>query len=163
LLGNDVRVHAITQRPSKKNEIYVAGEFDSAGSLPCPSLCIFDNKATQWGPPGGDISGQINVLYWVDVNTLLVGGDMRLNSTATYLAIYNAKSSTWGAFDGDISNIPGPITSIAVNSDRIDSIFVSGSANSTGAAYVMKLKGNGKFEALSMLNLVTACRFSWMF
>lgn len=82
---------------------------------------------------------------------------MTLNNTATYLAIYNAKSSTWGAFDGDISNIPGPVTSIAVNSDTIDSIFVSGAANDSGAAYVMKLKSNGKFEALCMLDLFTLC------
>jgi len=150
--ANGVEVHAITRRPNNKKEVYVAGKFDQAGSLPCPALCIFDNDARQWEASKLDISGQINTLYWADVNTLLVGGDMNINNTATYLAIYNAKSRDWRAFEGDITNIPGPVTSIAVNADTIDSIFISGTSANGGAAYVMKLKSDRKFQALSMLS-----------
>ncbi|CAZ84439.1 unnamed protein product [Tuber melanosporum] len=156
--ANGVEVHAITRRPSNKREIYVAGKFDQAGSLPCPSLCIFDNNAKQWEAPGIDVSGQINVLYWADINTLLVGGDMNINNTATYLAIYDAKASSWRAFKGDITNIPGPVTSIAVNADTIDSIFISGTSANGGAAYVMKLKSDGKFQALTGLGDNTVIR-----
>ncbi|CUS11012.1 unnamed protein product [Tuber aestivum] len=156
--ANGVEVHAITRRPSNVREIYVAGKFDQAGSLPCPALCIFDNTAQQWETPGLDVSGQINVLYWVDVNTLLVGGDMSINNTATYLAIYDAKASGWRAFEGDITNIPGPVTSIAVNADTIDSIFISGTSANGGAAYVMKLKSDGKFQALAGLGNSTVIR-----
>jgi hypothetical protein len=150
--ANGVEVHAITRRPNNKKEVYVAGKFDQAGSLPCPALCIFDNDARQWEASKLGVSGQINTLYWADVNTLLVGGDMSINNTATYLAIYNAKSRDWRAFEGDITNIPGPVTSIAVNADTIDSIFISGTSANGGAAYVMKLKSDRKFQALSMLS-----------
>ncbi|RPA96149.1 hypothetical protein L873DRAFT_1695240 [Choiromyces venosus 120613-1] len=156
--ANGVKVLAITRRPSNKKEIYVAGKFDQAGSLPCPALCIFDNDAKQWDSPTLDVSGQINVLYWVDVNTLLVGGDMKINNTATYLAIFDAKSRNWRAFEGDISTILGPVTSIAVNAETIDSIFISGTNANGGAAYVMKLKSDGKFEGLSGLGANTVVR-----
>ncbi|PWW78864.1 hypothetical protein C7212DRAFT_156503 [Tuber magnatum] len=156
--ANGVEVHAITRRPSNKRQIYVAGKFDQAGSLPCPALCIFDNTAQQWEAPGLDVSGQVNVLYWVDVNTLLVGGAMSINNTTTYLAIYDAKASGWRAFEGDITNIPGPVTSVAVNADTIDSIFISGTSANGGAAYVMKLKSDGKFQALAGLGDNTVIR-----
>lgn len=148
--ANGVEVHAITRRPNNKKEIYVAGKFDQAGSLPCPALCIFDNDAKQWEANTLDVSGQINTLYWADANTLLVGGDMNVNNTATYLAIYDARSRDWRAFEGDTTNIPGPVTSIAVNANTINSIFISGTSANGGATYVMKLK-SGKFQALSML------------
>jgi len=150
--ANGVEVHAITRRPNNKKEVYVAGKFDQAGSLPCPALCVFDIDARQWEASKLDVSGQINTLYWADVNTLLVGGDMNINNTATYLAIYDARSRDWRAFEGDITNIPGPVTSIAVNANTIDSIFISGTSANGGAAYVMKLKSDRKFQALSMLS-----------
>lgn len=145
--GDSVKVLAISQRPDT-DEIYVGGAFASGGSLPCPSLCTFDNRAKQWGNIGGDVSGQVDVLLWLDANTLLVGGDMMLNNTSTYIAIYNAKFSVWHAFTGDISNIPGPVQSIAFDSAAKDSFFISG-VTKAGSAYLMKY-GSGKFVFLGM-------------
>lgn len=149
-VGEAVKVLAISQRPDTE-EIYVGGAFASGGSLPCPSLCIFDNTAKQWGNVGGDVSGQVDVTLWLDTNTLLVGGDMTLNNTSTYLAVYNAKSSAWEAFAGDVSNIPGPVQSIAFDSAAKDSFFISGVSASNGSAYLMKYRG-GRFTVLSMTN-----------
>lgn len=150
LEGDAVKVLAISQRPDT-DEIYVGGAFASGGSLPCPSLCTFDNKAKQWGNIGGDVSGQVDVLLWLDANTLLVGGDMTLNNTETYLAVYNAKFSVWHAFTGDITNIPGPVQSIAFDSAAKDSFFISG-VTKTGSAYLMKY-GSGKFVFLGMFRM----------
>lgn len=147
-IGDAVKVLAISQRPDTE-EIYVGGAFASGGSLPCPSLCIFDNSAKQWGNVGGDVSGQVDVTVWIDANTLLIGGDMTLNNTATYLAIYNAKSSAWQAFTGDVSNIPGPVQSVAFDSATKDSFFISGVTASDGSAYLMKYT-SGKFVALGI-------------
>lgn len=97
------------------------------------------------------MSGQVDVLLWLDANVLLVGGDMMLNNTATYIAIYNAKFSVWHAFTGDISNIPGPVQSIAFDSAAKDSFFISG-VTKTGSAYLMKY-GSGKFVFLSMFKI----------
>lgn len=155
--GNNVKVLAISRRPDT-NEIYVGGAFASGGSLPCPSLCTFDNTAKQWGNIGGDVSGQVDVLLWLDPNTLLVGGDMTLNNTATYIAIYSARSSAWRAFDGNILNIPGPVQNIAFDSAAKDSFFISGVSASDGSAYLMKY-GSGKFTALSMFRM-GPCHFS---
>lgn len=129
----------------------MGGAFASGGSLPCPSLCTFDNKAKQWGNIGGNVSGQVDVLLWLDANTLLVGGDMILNGSSTYIAIYNAKFSVWHAFTGDILNIPGPVQSIAFDSAAKDSFFISG-VTKTGSAYLMKY-GSGKFVFLSMFKV----------
>lgn len=96
------------------------------------------------------MSGQVDVILWLDTNTLLVGGDMTLNNTSTYLAVYNAKSSAWEAFAGDVSNIPGPVQSIAFDSAAKDSFFISGVSASNGSAYLMKY-GGGRFTVLSKI------------
>ncbi|KAH8144735.1 uncharacterized protein LAJ45_11236 [Morchella importuna] len=141
LEGDAVAVYSINRRPNTQ-EIFVGGAFSSAGSLPCPSLCVFDNSAKQWTNIGGDVNGTVNIILWLDNDSLLVGGDMTLNNTATYLAVYSAKSSAWEAFTGDISNIPGPVQSIAFDSSAKDSFFISGVTVSDGSAYLMKYGNN---------------------
>lgn len=96
------------------------------------------------------MAGQVDATFWLDSDTLLVGGDMRLNNTATYLAIYNAKASSWEAYVGDTLNIPGPVQNIAFDSGAKDSFFISGVTAADGSAYLMKY-GGGRFALLGLL------------
>jgi len=145
LKGSSISVNAISTQPGSKN-VYVGGSFDSAGALPCPSLCIFDNGALQWDSLGADVAGQVNTMYWVDKHTLLVGGDLTVNNTATYLVIFDAKSVAWIPVD-DAGSIPGPVSSLSLDSSTSDSVFVSG-ASTDDAPFLMKLQDK-KFTSLA--------------
>ncbi|KAL7274706.1 hypothetical protein RUND412_002378 [Rhizina undulata] len=141
-----VAVHSITDRPDT-SDVFVAGEFETAGSFSCSSLCIFDNSAKQWGTPGGDISGVIRRSYWIDTTTLIVAGNMTINGTAdTYIALYNAQAAQFEPFAADTSAIPGPVTCFAVDSTTADSLFIAG-AEANGTSYIMKFY-NGAFVDL---------------
>lgn len=64
---------------------------------------------------------------------------MKFNSTKTYLALFDAESSKFLAIDGDVSKIPGPVTSIARDSDNGDSMFLTG-YNPDGSSYLVKFQ-----------------------
>ncbi|KAI5846947.1 cortical protein marker for cell polarity-domain-containing protein [Tricharina praecox] len=146
LNGDNVTVLDITRRPDT-NDIYVAGEFATAGSLDCANLCIYQNDAQRWVDASPEVPGRINTMRWVDQDHLLVAGDMNLNGTAMYLALYDTQLGIYKAVDADASNIPGPVTSIAVDSDTSDTLFIAGTATNGTSPYLMKLK-NKKFVAL---------------
>src|SRR6202044_2141926 len=46
-----VLVNTLASRPNNP-QILVGGLFSSAGSLPCPSVCIYDTGNSQWLRPG---------------------------------------------------------------------------------------------------------------
>ncbi|TGZ81774.1 hypothetical protein EX30DRAFT_354763 [Ascodesmis nigricans] len=138
LQGTNVTVYSVTNRPDTK-DIYVAGDFETAGSLTCANLCIYDTKAKQWRQTGSNNPGVIYTAQWIGANSLLVGGDMKLNNTVTYLALFNAQTSTFQAVDGDVSKLPGPVKSVAKDSDDATSFFVSGT-NADGSSYLVKFQ-----------------------
>jgi len=156
LNGNNATVLDITRRPDT-NDIYVAGEFASAGSLGCANLCIYQNDAQRWVDASPEVPGRINTMRWVDQDRLLVAGDMRLNGTVMYLAIYDTQLGIYKTFDADTSNIPGPVTSIAVDSDTANTLFIAGIATNGTRPYLMKLKDK-KFVALRKTARFQPCR-----
>ena len=137
LSGNDVAVNAIVTRPNSA-EVYVAGNFDSAGSLPCPSICTFNNG--QWSRPGTGLGGSVASLTWQGTDKLLVGGNLTINNNATSLANYDAKNSIWTSLTGAASNVPGPVTALSPADSVATSFWVSGKS-SNGSAFLMKYDG----------------------
>jgi len=84
-------------------------------------------------------------MYWVDKNTLLVGGDMTINNTATYIVTFDAKNALWAPID-DAAKVPGPVTSLSTDTGTSDSLFVSGTAVDK-TPFLMKLQDQ-KFTSL---------------
>jgi len=138
LNGDNVTVLDITRRPGT-NDIYVAGEFTSAGSLDCANLCIYQQDQQRWVDASPEVPGRVNTMRWVDRDRLLVGGDMRLNDTTMHLALYNTQLGIYTPIDADTSNIPGPVTSIALDSDTANTLFIAGTAPDGTSPYLMKL------------------------
>lgn len=131
-------VYSVTNRPDTA-DVYVAGDFDKAGSLSCANLCIYNSDAKQWRQTGPSTPGVIYTTQWIGTTTLLVGGDMKLNNTATYLALFDTETSTFRGIDGDISKLPGPVKSVAKDSDDARSFFISG-LNKDGTSYLVKFQ-----------------------
>ena len=142
LTGSNVVINAIASRPNNP-QVYVAGTFDGAGSLSCPSICTFQNG--QWSRPGIGIGGSVSSLTWQGANTLLVGGNLTVSNNATSLASYDANKQVWTVFNG-ASSIPGPVTALSPADNDVNTFWISGTS-SNGSAYLMKY-GDSTFQSI---------------
>ncbi|KAI1383275.1 cortical protein marker for cell polarity-domain-containing protein [Hypoxylon trugodes] len=139
LEGNNVVVSSIAVKPNS-GDVYVGGSFDRAGSLPCPSVCLFSTGSSQWNRPGFELGGDVNCMMWSSDSVLFAGGNLTINDTAVSLASYDTSNSHWTEFSG-ASELPGPVNALtAANSER-NQVWVSGT-RSNGSTYLMKYDGS---------------------
>ena len=138
--GKDVAVNAIAPRP-KTGEVYVGGNFESAGSLSCPSVCIFQTSASQWIRPGAGLGGSVAALAWSGEDTLIVGGNLTVDNNATSMASYDAKLQRWSALAGAASTVPGPVTALSPANSDASQFWVAGKSTN-GSAFLMKYDGS---------------------
>ncbi|KAI4231465.1 MAG: hypothetical protein L6R40_007715 [Gallowayella cf. fulva] len=141
--GDDVAVNAITTRP-KSTQVYVAGNFDTAGSLGCPSVCMFDKG--QWSQPGSGLSGSVAALAWQGNDMLLAGGNISINGNATKLANYDTKKRQWTPLDDSNTAVPGPVTALTPAKEDASQFWVAGKSTN-GSAFLMKYD-DSKFQAI---------------
>ncbi|KAI0817920.1 cortical protein marker for cell polarity-domain-containing protein [Xylaria sp. FL0064] len=135
LAGSDVVVSSVAVRPDS-SDLYVGGSFDTAGSLPCPGVCVLDTGKNQWSRPGFELSGTVNTMLWSSSSLLFVGGQLRMNDTDVYLASYDASHDRWSSFDG-ASNLPGPVNALTAADEKRDKIWAAGT-RPDGTMYLMK-------------------------
>ncbi|KAL9125793.1 MAG: hypothetical protein Q9217_005061 [Psora testacea] len=136
--GSDVAVNAITKRPNKA-QVFVGGHFDTAGSLGCPSVCVFENGA--WNQPGIGIGGSVAAFMWQGNNKLLAGGNLTVMNNATSLANYDTARTTWTALNGVSGSVPGPVTALTQASSDSSHFWVAGKA-SNNSAFLMRYDGS---------------------
>ncbi|KAL9584368.1 MAG: hypothetical protein Q9212_002162 [Teloschistes hypoglaucus] len=144
--GDKVAVNAITTRP-KSTQVYVAGNFDTAGSLGCPSVCMFDKG--QWSQPGSGLSGSVAALMWQGNDKLLAGGNISINGNATTLANYDTKKGQWTPLDDSATAVPGPVTALTPANDAASQFWVAGKSTN-GSAFLLKY-ADSKFHTVSGL------------
>jgi len=136
-----VLVNALSARPNNP-QILVGGRFTSAGSLPCPAVCIYDTSNSQWLRPGSvTIDGEVSQIVFEDVNTALVVGNISVAGNNTFVATYNFQSGVWTSLNVGVS---GPVESVL--SQDSTTLFLAGE-NSTGV-YFGKWNGQ-QFQDLS--------------
>lgn len=136
--GSDVAVNAIKFRPGS-SQVFVGGNFQNAGALPCPSVCMFDNR--QWSQPGIALGGSVGAMVWQGKDKLIVGGNLTVNNQATSLASYDTKKTQWTAIDGASSDVPGPVTALSAANSDVTQFWVAGKS-SNGSAFLMKYTGS---------------------
>lgn len=140
LSGGGGSVSAILAQPEEKN-IFVAGSFTQAGSLPCPGVCIYDGEQKSWSQPGVNIEGEVQSMIWTSDTMLAVGGTLNVNgSTDTPLATYNTKTQAWDAYPGS-DEIPGPVEALTLGSSDGKQIWVAGHAEDD-SVFIMKYDGS---------------------
>lgn len=135
--GNDVIVNAVAV-PPKKEQVFIGGNFDTAGSLSCRSVCIFDNGA--WRQTGTGIGGTVNAFAWQGNNKLLAGGNLTVADNATSLASYDLDKSEWTAVEGASENVPGAVTALTQADSDESHFWLAGKANN-GSAFLIKYDG----------------------
>ena len=136
--GSNVAVNAISTRP-ESDQVYVGGSFETAGSLGCPAVCMFQNQ--RWNQAGTNLGGSVAAFAWQGSNTLLAGGNLTVDNGPTTLATYDTKSSQWKALAGASSNVPGPVTALSPTNNDASQFWVAGKSNN-GSAFLLKYDGS---------------------
>ena len=157
--GPSVAVNAIAVQPSTTN-VYVAGQFATAGSLQCPSICLFENG--QWNRPGINFGGSIAALTWQGNTQLLAGGNLTVGNNQTTLATYDTAKQVWTEVNG-AQAVPGPVTALSPANNDGSQYWVAGKSTN-GSAFLMKYDGTnfqsagdrfGKFTIIRGLSVLS--------
>ena len=156
--GQQLSVTSINHRPDTTT-IVVAGNFDSAGSLPCMNVCQWDTSGLRWTPLGAGINGQISTVDFAgsNANQLIVAGSVELENQESPLASYNFDTQVWsliGSVGSGNGQAPGPATAASVDDLNANSIFVAGRTSDGTQPYLARwdgsqyqLLGNGELLA----------------
>ncbi|KAF2674536.1 hypothetical protein BT63DRAFT_449524 [Microthyrium microscopicum] len=129
LQGDTVAVNALAAQPNTQS-IYVGGSFDSAGTFPCPGLCIYDTTRNQWTSPANGFKGTVTTMTWVDNTHLLVAGNLTVNNTAMSVALYDSKAQAFGG--SGTNGVPsGTITALSPASSNGSMAWIGGSSQDT--------------------------------
>jgi Cortical protein marker for cell polarity len=137
LQGDNVVVNSIKTRPGS-SDVYVGGSFDTAGSLGCRSLCMFQTSSGQWSSPGSALSGTVTSLTWASNNRLVVAGNLTVGGNNTALATYEPDSQTWAALS--IPQLPGSVTAFAPATMDVSKWWAAGK-NDDGSVFLAQYDG----------------------
>ena len=151
LEGIGIEVKAMEVRPGH-HQLYVGGNFAGAGSIQCPSLCVFDNSSQSWSRPGKELGGSVTYLTWTDQDTLIAAGNITVSGLPYSLATFYAPDDRWTPFTED-QPIPGEITAMSpANTEEQGTSVGDWSSDSTqfwiagsypnNSAFLIKWDGN---------------------
>jgi len=144
LQGTNVAVNAIAPQPSSSS-VFVGGNFQSAGSFGCPSLCIYDTSRSQWASPGNGLGGALAAMAWVDDTHLVLAGNLTLNNNASNVIILDSKAQTFLPI-GTPQGTQGSITSLTTGSSDGTRFWVAGK-QSDGSALLQKYTTGGGWQS----------------
>ena len=155
LQGQNVTVNTIAARPKSK-EVYVGGNFASAGALSCSALCIWKTDVNQWSAPGGDLSGTVTSITWISNTKLIVAGNLTAGSNSTKVLSYDSEQNRFDDIPG-AQDLPGPVTAICPANNDGSQIWVSGTDNN-GAPYLQRFDGKKWLAAPNQFSTGTTVR-----
>lgn len=139
LAGTTVSVNAIAAQPSA-SAVFVGGTFSNAGSLNCPSVCMYDTTSKQWMSPGTGLGGSVSAMTWASNTELIIAGNLTTGSNSTMMVTYDSKSQTYTDFAG-ASALPGPINALTPANSAYNQFWVAGTTTANGSAYLEKYNG----------------------
>ena len=139
LSGPSVTVNAVAAQPSATS-VFVGGDFSSAGSLPCQSLCMWDTEKAQWNVPGSNFGGVVSSLTWSSNTQLVIAGNLTLGGNATTMATYDSKTQTFSPFNG-ASTLPGPVTALAAADSDYSQFWAAGLGTNGAGVFLEKYDG----------------------
>jgi len=139
LAGPSVLVNSIAAQPSSSN-VYVGGSFSNAGSLNCPSLCMYSLTSSQWMTPGSGLGGTVSAMTWASNTELIIAGNLTAGGNATMMVTYDTRTSTFSSFSG-ANGLPGPIFALTAVNSKYNQFFVAGTSTQNNTAYLQKYDG----------------------
>lgn len=153
--GENVVVNAITVQPDG-TDVYVGGDYSTAGSLPCGPLCYYDTEALQWQSTGSGLSGVVYAMMWSSNTKLIIAGNLTINNNMTTMATYDTKAQTFTAYEG-ASSLPGPVSAISAVDNEYKELWVSGISSTNQSVFLSKYN-DGTWTGASGLGDSTSIR-----
>ncbi|KAJ5901106.1 hypothetical protein N7504_007099 [Penicillium tannophilum] len=145
LHGSNVSVNSIAVRPGT-SDVYIGGNFDTAGSLPCKTVCALDSSSNSWSWPGVSISGTALALSWASSKTLYAAGNLTVSGNQTLVATFDVKTEAWTSVSGaTVSEIPGVLTAFAPATTDVSKFWIAGTLTN-GSTFFMNYDGS-KFQS----------------
>lgn len=138
----DPTVNYIRNRP-KTDDVIVAGDFATAGSLSCAGICMWQNN--RWQSLGSGLqNGEVKSFGFAEekASSLFVGGSFTLDNKPTYAALFSFNNQTWTPLNG----LPGPVLSIAVDDNKASNVFASGYGEGDNKPYLQRWDGSSWSE-----------------
>ncbi|CCE86086.1 Piso0_005735 [Millerozyma farinosa CBS 7064] len=90
--GKPIEVNSMVYY-DQSDQLLVAGDFTSAGSLECQTMCIYDITNTRWNSPFKDsspsLSGVITAVQFYSSNEVLISGNLTVNNKQFNFITYN--------------------------------------------------------------------------
>ncbi|KAF2224972.1 cortical protein marker for cell polarity-domain-containing protein [Elsinoe ampelina] len=139
LNGDAVVVNAVVVQPNSAN-VYVGGNFSQAGSLSCPSLCMYDSAGSQWMTPGTDLSGVVTAMTWASDTRLVLAGNLTAGGNITTMVNYDSRAQTFSSFP-NANSLPGPVTALTPATGDYNQFWVAGTATSNNSVFLQKYDG----------------------
>ncbi|EGV65633.1 hypothetical protein CANTEDRAFT_96752 [Yamadazyma tenuis ATCC 10573] len=100
-----LEVNAIVYYENGK-KLLVGGNFDSAGSLDCQGLCIYDIKNTRWESPNSDLDGNyVSDIKFIKSNEVLITGALSLENKDSKFAVYNLDKDEFDSAPSSLNNL----------------------------------------------------------
>ncbi|KAH7077593.1 cortical protein marker for cell polarity-domain-containing protein [Paraphoma chrysanthemicola] len=116
--GRTVQVQTIKARPDSE-QIYIGGSFDTAGSIQCPAVCIYDTLKGSWTRPGSNLGGVVTHMVWLGADMLVIAGELTLDGQPLSLAAFNVAANQWTPVN-ERSPLDGKVTAMVTFIDRSD-------------------------------------------
>lgn len=111
------------------SQLLVGGHFDSAGSLGCASVCIYDIANTRWTNPlsstlSASIGGDVTNAKFVSSTAVLLSGNLTLDGTSANFVVYDFSK---GAFEGASS----ALNSIGISDSYVETYIINENSDSS--------------------------------
>lgn len=140
LTGGSGIVNSIARQPNS-NMLIVAGGFELAGSLACSTMCMYDLTNTRWLSPSPGLGGEVTSMTFLGNDVVVLAGALSLNNTNVSIATYDFSSRKYTTYGQQSTGLPGPIGSMVLNGEALESIFASGIDSTTNEYYVAHWNG----------------------
>lgn len=138
----ETTVNFIRNRPDT-NDIIVAGDFATAGSLSCAGICMWQNN--RWQSLGSGLqNGEVKSFGFAEEKavSLVAGGSFTIDGAAHNAAIFHFKNQSWSP----LGTLPGPVLSIAVDDSNVTNVFAAGYGASDAKPYLQRWDGHAWTE-----------------
>ncbi|KAK9463651.1 cortical protein marker for cell polarity-domain-containing protein [Lipomyces oligophaga] len=127
VLGGDAVVVYDAKMRYGKDELVVAGSFDTAGNVSCLSICVFDFTNSTWRAVTRGIMGNVTSLNFIDSDTMIVTGNMTSDDgISVSMASYHFPSMSWDMLGQQSSQLPGTVDSFVCMGSNVSRSIVAG-------------------------------------
>ncbi|GAA96424.1 uncharacterized protein L969DRAFT_87416 [Mixia osmundae IAM 14324] len=139
--ASDVIVNAVSYNPRDQSTVLVGGLFESAGAMPCYSICSWDENAKQWSSMRNGLQGYVSDIAWAvsgkDAVAYVVGS-FTLNTTSN-IAQWDAQAADWANMPP--SDLPGPASAVTVDDYQVGKVFIAGASSDDALPYLSFFNG----------------------